>query len=150
MMQSYEHRFKIQKILPTFAKRIIMDTAKRKAQSVTSQFKVVFKSTLNDQNTLFGGIAMQWMDEVAYITATRFTRKRMVTVSTSNIRFTKPIPFGTIAEITGRVTDIGNVKLEITVEIYTEQMYKNVRDKAVEAKFYFSAINTNNRPERLV
>lgn len=127
-----------------------MDIEALKKQSETRQFKVVFKSTLNDQNTLFGGIAMQWMDEVAYITATRFTRKRVVTVSTSNIRFAKPIPFGTIAEITGRVSDAGNVKLEITVEIYTEKMYENVREKAVEAKFYFSAIDANNKPQRLV
>jgi acyl-CoA hydrolase len=36
------------------------------------------------------------MDEVAFITATRFTRKRCVTVSSDKIDFTKPIPAGTI------------------------------------------------------
>ncbi len=45
-------------------------------KSETRQFKVIFPSTLNDHDTLFGGTAMQWMDEVAYITATRFTRKK--------------------------------------------------------------------------
>jgi acyl-CoA hydrolase len=37
------------------------------------------------------------MDEVAFITATRFTRKD-VTVSSDKIDFTKPIPAGTIIE----------------------------------------------------
>ena len=42
----------------------------------TKQVKIVFKNLINDHNTLFGGIALKWMDEVAYITATRFCRKK--------------------------------------------------------------------------
>jgi len=41
---------------------------------------------------------MLWMDEVAYITATRFCRKKVVTISAGNINFEKPIPFGSIVE----------------------------------------------------
>lgn len=46
-------------------------------QSETRQFKAIFPNTLNANETLFGGQAMKWMDEVAYITATRFTRQKM-------------------------------------------------------------------------
>ena len=55
-----------------------MNTLDLKRQSETRQVEVVFKNTTNDHNTLFGGTAMQGMDEVANITVTRFCWKKMV------------------------------------------------------------------------
>ncbi|MGB9755376.1 MAG: acyl-CoA thioesterase [Desulfurella sp.] len=115
-------------------------------KSETRQFKVIFPNTLNDHDTLFGGIAMQWMDEVAYITAIRFSKKKMVTVSSDKIQFLLPMKSGTIAEIIGKVTKVKNVKIEIQVEIYIEDMYADNRQKAVDALFTFAAINDENKP----
>jgi acyl-CoA hydrolase len=115
-------------------------------KSETRQFKVIFPNTLNDHDTLFGGIAMQWMDEVAYITAIRFSKKKMVTVSSEKVQFLLPMKSGTIAEIIGKVTKVKNVKIEIQVEIYIEEMYSENRQKAVDALFTFAAINDENKP----
>ena len=57
--------------------------------SETRIFKAVFPNTTNHYDTLFGGTAMHLMDEVAFITATRFTRKTCVTVSSERIDFKK-------------------------------------------------------------
>jgi acyl-CoA hydrolase len=118
-------------------------------KSETRQVKVVFKNLINDHNTLFGGIALQWMDEVAYITATRFCRKKVVTSSTGKISFKKPIPYGTIVEITGQIAKVGAVKLEINVQIFTEEKYSDLREMAVEGNFIFAAIDNKNRPIKL-
>lgn len=59
-------------------------------KSETKQFKVIFPHTLNDHDTLFGGIAMQWMNEVAYIVAFRFSRKKVVTVSAEKVHLLLP------------------------------------------------------------
>ncbi|GAB4261391.1 MAG: acyl-CoA thioesterase [Vicingaceae bacterium] len=115
-------------------------------KSETRQFKVIFPNTLNDHDTLFGGTAMQWMDEVAYITAIRFSRKKMVTVSAEKVQFLLPMKSGTIAEIIGKVIKVRNVKIEIQVEIYIEDMYTDNRQKAVDALFTFAAINDENKP----
>jgi len=115
-------------------------------KSETRQFKVIFPNTLNDHDTLFGGTAMQWMDEVAYITAIRFSKKKMITVSSEKVQFLLPIKSGTIAEIIGKVTKVKNVKIEIQVEIYIEDMYSDNRQKAVDALFTFAAINDENKP----
>ncbi len=117
-------------------------------KSVTRQFKVVFPNTLNAHDTLFGGTAMQWMDEVAYITATRFTRMKMVTISTDKMKFKNAIKSGTIAEIVGRVINVSNFKLHILVEIYVEEMYSEKKLKAVDAIFTFAAIDQNHKPIR--
>jgi acyl-CoA hydrolase len=127
-----------------------MDIEELKIKSETKQVKVVFKNLINDHNTLFGGIALQWMDEVAYITATRFCKKKVVTVSTGKIDFLKPIPLGSIVELIGNVKNVGAVKLEINVRIFTEEKYSSLREKAVEGNFYFAAIDDNNQPVKLL
>lgn len=50
-------------------------------KSAISIFKAVFPNTTNHYDTLFGGTGMHMMDEVAFITATRFCRQIMVTIS---------------------------------------------------------------------
>lgn len=114
--------------------------------SETRIFKAVFPNTTNHYDTLFGGTAMQLMDEVAFITATRFSRLRMVTVSSDRIDFKKPIPSGTIVELVGRVTYIGNTSLKVRVNIFIEQMYSDLKEKAVSGEFTFVALDETKKP----
>ena len=79
-----------------------MTTEERIEASETRIFKAVFPNTTNHYDTLFGGTAMQLMDEVAFIAATRFARKRVVTVSSDKIDFKRSIPAGTIVELIGK------------------------------------------------
>lgn len=121
-----------------------MPLTERIQKSETRQFKMIFKNTLNDHSTLFGGTAMQWMDEVAYITAMRFARMKMVTVSTEKISFKEPVRYGTIAEIIGKVVRTSALKIDILVEIYFEEIQSDKRVKAVEGIFTFVAVDENN------
>ena len=118
--------------------------------SETRIFKAVFPNTTNHYDTLFGGTAMHLMDEVAFITATRFTRKRCVTVSSDRIDFKMPIPAGTIIELVGKVSKIGTTSLDVKVEIYIEQMYENKREKAITGSFTFVAIDDNKKPTKIL
>ncbi|MGV8992910.1 MAG: acyl-CoA thioesterase [Flavobacterium sp.] len=127
-----------------------MNIDKRIAQSETRIFKAVFPSATNHYDTLFGGTAMHLMDEVAFITATRFSRQVMVTVSSDRIDFTKPIPAGTIIELVGKVVHIGNTSLKVSVDIYIEQMYSDGREKAVSGQFSFVAIDENKKPVKIL
>lgn len=115
-------------------------------RSETRIFKAVFPNTTNHYDTLFGGTAMHLMDEVAFITATRFSRKRMVTVSSDKIDFTKPIPAGTIIELIGNVVHVGNTSLKVSVEIFIEEMYSFERHKAITGTFTFVAIGQDKQP----
>ncbi|MCJ8497918.1 acyl-CoA thioesterase [Chryseobacterium salipaludis] len=123
-----------------------MTREERILKAETRIFKAVFPNTTNHYDTLFGGTAMQLMDEVAFITATRYSRQRMVTVSSDRIDFTKPIAAGTIIELVGRVTYLGRTSLKVRVDIFMEQMYSDVREKAVSGEFTFVAIDSEKRP----
>lgn len=127
-----------------------MTLDERLANSETRIFKAVFPGTTNHYDTLFGGTAMMLMDEVAFITATRFSRKRMVTISSDRINFTKPIPAGTIIELVGKVMEVGNTSMKVSVEIYIEEMYSFVREKAITGSFTFVAIDEHKHPIKVV
>jgi acyl-CoA hydrolase len=123
-----------------------MDLEQRKAASETRIFKAVFPNTTNHYDTLFGGSAMHLMDEVAFITATRFSRQKMVTVSSDKIDFKKPIPAGTIVEVVGRVVDVGRTSLKVRIEVYIEEMYAEGRDMAITGMFTMVAVDDHKKP----
>ncbi|MGS0747179.1 acyl-CoA thioesterase [Halpernia sp. GG3] len=115
-------------------------------KSITKVFKVVFPNTTNHHNTMFGGKVMEMMDEVAFMTATRFARKSFVTVSCDRIDFKKPIPADTLIELIGQVKYVGNTSLKVHVEIFVEEMYADKREKSVSGDFTLVAVNNEKKP----
>jgi len=135
---------------PPFFIRNQMTIEEKIQAAETRIFKAVFPNTTNHYDTLFGGTAMMMMDEVAFITATRFSRQRMVTVSSDRIDFTKPIPAGTIVELIGSITHIGTTSMKVKVDIFVEQMYLDHREKAVSGEFSFVAIDEHKKPTAIL
>lgn len=123
-----------------------MTIEERIKQSMSSVFMTVFPFATNHHDTMFGGKAMALMDEVAFITATRFCRKSLVTVSSDKIDFHQPIPSGSIIEVVGKVESVGRTSLKILVEVYVEQMLQEGRDLAIKGRFTFVALDENKKP----
>ncbi|WP_245624722.1 acyl-CoA thioesterase [Marinomonas fungiae] len=119
---------------------------KREEISETRVAKMVFPSTTNHYDTLFGGEALKWMDEVAYIAATRFARKQVVTISTEQVDFKRPIPSGILVELVARVVKVGRTSLKVEVDIFLEELYSDKREKAITGAFNFVAIDENKKP----
>lgn len=119
---------------------------RRKALSQTHVTKAVFPPTTNHHNTLFGGAALAWMDEVSFIAATRFCRLPLVTVSTDRIDFKHAIAAGSIVELIGRVVSVGNTSLKVEVEVFVESLYREGRERAINGTFSFVAVDEHNKP----
>ena len=117
--------------------------------SQTRVTKAVFPNTTNHYDTLFGGTAMLWMDEVAFITATRFTRMKVVTVSSDRMDFKKAIPEGSIVELVGSVVRLGKSSLEIQVQVFLEAMLEDSRELALEGSFTFVALDDDKKPVKI-
>lgn len=115
-------------------------------QSETRIFKAVFPNTTNHYDTLFGGTTLQLMDEVAFISATRFCRQHVVTVSSDRVDFKKPIPAGTLVELIGKVMRVGRTSIQVKVDLFVEQMYEEKREKAVSGVFTMVCVDKNKRP----
>lgn len=119
--------------------------AKNPGISEVSQYRVVRKEYLNDQGNLFGGIALQWMDEVAYITARHLTGQTMVTAGLDRVRFLKAIREGSVIRVVGKVTTAGAIRSLISAQVWIEEAERTVLIKAVEGVFTFVAVDKSGR-----
>ncbi|TDS66150.1 acyl-CoA thioesterase [Myroides indicus] len=119
---------------------------KRIKDSETHVFKAVFPGQTNHHNTMFGGSVLYLMDEIAFMTATRFCRKPIVTVSSDKVDFNQPIPAGTLVELTGTVVRVGRTSLDVRVDVFVESMYRDGREKAITGAFTLVAINESKKP----
>ena len=124
--------------------------SKKIEASITKQTKAIFPDVTNHYDTLFGGSALSWMDEVAFICATRFTRLKVVTVSTDRIDFKRPIPAGKIAELIAKVKRVGETSLVVGVEMFIEDMYGEGSELAVKGDFTFVAIDDDKKPMKVL
>ncbi len=118
----------------------------RKRLSRTHVTKAVFPDTTNHHDTLFGGTALQWMDEVSFIAATRFSRQRLVTVSSDRIDFEHPVPAGSVVELVAQVVKVGRTSLKVQVDVYVESLYQDGSEKAITGMFSFVAIDESKKP----
>ena len=115
-------------------------------QSEARVIKAVFPSITNHHNTLFGGEALAWMDEAAFIAATRFCRKPLVTVSSDRVDFKESIPAGSIIELVARIEHVGRTSIRVLVDIFVENMYSDDQHKAISGNFTFVALGPDRKP----
>ncbi|NBC87667.1 MAG: acyl-CoA thioesterase [Bacteroidetes bacterium] len=106
----------------------------------------VFPGDTNHYHTLFGGTAMAWMDQAAFICGTRWCRTKVVTVHSSEIDFKHPVPEGTIVELVARVTDTGRTSLTVRVEMFIEPMDRRERTLACSGQFAMVSLDENDNP----
>jgi acyl-CoA hydrolase len=111
--------------------------------------RMVTCKLLNSHNHLFGGQLMKWMDEVAFIAATRYTRKRMVTTTVEKTKFQLSVPQSTFIEISAKVINNSGVKLHVLAEAHFENIYEGVKRLAAESHFYFACTDQEGHPVRI-
>lgn len=120
--------------------------AVRIEQAVTRVTKTVFPGRTNHHNTLFGGEALAWMDEAAFIAATRFCRKPLVTVCSDRVDFKESIPAGSIIELVARIEHVGRTSIRVNVDIFVENMYSDDQHRAISGSFTFVALGPDRKP----
>lgn len=92
------------------------------SESMTEQVHLIMKQHLNASGRLFGGILMQWIDEVASVVAMRHAEThRVTTASIDNLQFKRPIHEGELLVLIGYVTYVGNSSMEIEIDTYAEK-----------------------------
>ena len=122
------------------------DPQTRKEHSRTRITKLVFPQDTNPIGTLYGGTAMHWMDEVAFLTATRYARRQVVTVSMDRVDFKVPIPEGAIVELVGEVVSVGRSSMTVQVRILIEDAMAGTQELAIEGQLVMVAVDQDMNP----
>ncbi|EGL82183.1 thioesterase superfamily protein [Caldalkalibacillus thermarum TA2.A1] len=108
--------------------------------------KIVLPGDTNNHNTLFGGLLMKYIDEVAAIAAKRHTQRDIVTASIDGVHFHKPILSGHIVTLEAYVSSVGHTSVEVFVKIMTEDFRSNEQTIAATSFLTFVALDEHGKP----
>ena len=112
----------------------------------TRMIHLVFPGDTNHYHTLFGGTTMGWLDQAAYIAATRWCHRKVVTVHATEFNFKHSVPEGSIVEVVAKVIKTGRTSMTITTELWVETMDAEDRFMACDASFVFVALDDEGNP----
>ncbi len=122
---------------------------RRVSDSIVETVHMVRPNHMNAAGRLFGGMLMQWLDEVAGLVAKRHTRSNIITASVDNLHFMHGAYQGEMVVIIGRVTYVGNTSLEVRVDTYVEHLEDGMRHPINRAYFTMVALDENDKPTRV-
>lgn len=107
----------------------------------------VFPGETNHYGTLFGGTAMAWMDQAAFVAASRHAKRKVVTVHSDAVDFKRPVPLGSIVELVARVVEVGRTSMRVKVEMWVEPVEEGKEPYlAARGGFVLVALDPMGRP----
>lgn len=122
-----------------------MKEAKLVKESVVETVHIVRPNHLNGAGRLFGGILMQWIDEVAGVVAIRHSKCNCITASVDNLRFIRGAYQSETIVLRGKVTYVGHTSMEVRVDTYVENR-EGMRRPINRAYFTMVALDEHDKP----
>ena len=122
--------------------------AKTVDESRVETVHIVRPNHLNGANRLFGGILMQWIDEVAGIVAKRHSMTNVTTASVDNLTFLHGAYQNEMIVIKGKITWVGSSSMEVCVDTYVENL-SGQRNRINNAHFMMVALDENDKPVKV-
>ncbi|MDO4308403.1 MAG: acyl-CoA thioesterase [Eubacteriales bacterium] len=114
--------------------------------SRTEQVHLIMSQHMNAAGRLFGGMLMQWIDEVATVVAMRHAgTDKVTTAAVDNLQFKEPTYEGELLVLIGYVTCVGKSSIEVEVDTYVERS-DGMRYSVNRAFFVMVAMDENERP----
>lgn len=97
-----------------------MRKQKQVEDSRTENTYLIMPKHINGYGRLFGGILLQWIDEVAGIVAHRHAGSIVTTACVDNLNFKAGAYLGDTVVLIGRMTYVGKTSMEVRVDTYAE------------------------------
>lgn len=107
------------------------------SESIVETVHMVRPNHLNASGRLFGGVLMQWIDEVAGLVAKRHTRMNVTTASVDNLKFLRGAYQRDVIIIIGKATYVGRTSMEVKVDTYIEA---NDSSRTLINRAYFTMV----------
>jgi len=108
--------------------------------------EMVFPEQTNHYGTLFGGQALALMDKAAFIVASRYARRNVVTASSEKCDFHVPVRQGQLLELVARIVATGRTSMTVEVDLETEDLLTGDRQVATRGRFVLVALDAHGKP----
>jgi acyl-CoA hydrolase len=119
--------------------------AKTVASTRVEMSEVMTPGHANFLGKVFGGSILGLLDLCAYTTASRFAGNVCVTASFDRVDFHEPIEVGEFVTFVGTVTYAGRTSVEVTIEVFAEDILRRTRRHTNTARVTMVALK-DNRP----
>lgn len=107
--------------------------------------EMVFPEQTNHYGTLYGGQALALMDKAAFIAASRYSRRAVVTASSERVDFHVPVRQGQLVELLARVVATGRTSITVEVDMYSEDLLTGERKLGTHGRFVLVAVDAGGR-----
>jgi acyl-CoA hydrolase len=108
--------------------------------------EIVYPEDTNSQGTLFGGHALALMDRLAFLVASRYARKPVVTARSDKVEFRCPVKQGEMVELVGHVARVGRTSMVVSIEMHREDLLSGNRSVCTTGDFTMVAVDDEGRP----
>ena len=96
---------------------------------------------------MFGGMVMNYIDDIASISAFRHARQQVVTASTDSVDFLSPINIGQMICLESFVTWTHKTSMEVYVNVISEDLKSGERRICASSFLTFVAIDKNGKTQ---
>jgi acyl-CoA hydrolase len=103
--------------------------------------EIVFPDHCNHLGTLFGGQALAWMDKAAFLVASRFAARTVVTARSDRIDFKQAVRLGEIIELVATVVGVGRSSITVRVNMFREATPGAAQNLATSGEFVMVAVD---------
>jgi len=108
--------------------------------------EIVYPEDTNSQGTLFGGHALSLMDRIAFIVASRYARKPVVTACSEKVEFRSAVRQGELIELTAEVIHVGRTSLRLRIDMHREDLLTGDRSLCTTGEFVMVAVDGDGNP----
>lgn len=120
--------------------------SKTVASTRVEMSEVMTPNNANFLGKVFGGHILALLDLVAYATSSKFAEAICVTASFDRVDFHEPIEVAELVSCVGHVTYVGRSSVEVTIEVYAENVLKGGRRHTNTARVTMVAVGPDGRP----
>jgi len=115
-----------------------------------NNYAIVRQEHLNHYGFLFGGALLKWVDEYAWLVASRdFPGCPLVTVGMDKISFRKPVLNGSILRFNIKPAKQGQTSIQYTVDVYADAPGANYEQTVFSTIITFAHVDDGGNKQAL-
>ncbi len=123
-----------------------MEQAYPVGRSRIIQTKLVLPPDTNHLQTIFGGIVLSYIDEIAALSAMKHSNSVVVTASIDSVDFLSSAKVGNALGLEAFVTATGRTSMEVYVKVFSSNLLTDEKTLTTESFLTMVAVDSSGKP----
>ena len=103
----------------------------------------------NHYGSIHGAVILGFIDEIAFVAATRLTGKNVVLAAVNRASFDRPVKVGSLLTLRARIGSVGRTSVKLKIVIETEDLRTRKTARIGSAELVMVAVDPKGRPAKI-